>query len=332
MTIIIGLVLSLLFFIATPATAWGPLGHRTVAYLAQKHLTAEGAAFVNNLLDGEDISDAALWPDKIRRTPGWTFSAAWHFIDAQDDPPRTCAVKFDRDCIPKSGCVVSAIANMTSRILDTDLDQNSHYEALKFLLHFIGDIHQPLHTEAEGHGGNRIPVLFGNKTTNLHSIWDDDVPEKLAGSGSGSTADEKANAAGWANTLNGQISSASFQPKSRGRIARHDCMRSRDAVADECTDLQDAAGCALGWASETNSYICSYVLKDDVEGVEGKDLATDYYDGAVPIVDYLIGKAGVRLAGWLNALAVAAKQQRQPNLTVQGEDSWEDEEWHEGLL
>lgn len=106
-------------------------------------------------------------------------------------------------------------------------------------------------------------------------------------------------------------------------------------VADECTDVQDAAGCALAWANEANSYICSYVLKDDVEGVEGRNLATDYYEGAVPIVDYLIGKAGVRLAGWLNALAAAAQQQTQPRLIVQSEDEWENvgkEEEHGGLL
>lgn len=109
-------------------------------------------------------------------------------------------------------------------------------------------------------------------------------------------------------------------------------MRMRAVVADECTNVQDAAGCALAWATEANTFICSYVLKDDVEGVEGRNLATDYYDGAVPIVDYLIGKAGVRLAGWLNSLAAAAQQQAQ--LVVQDEDGWEylEEEEHEGLL
>ena len=77
------------------------------------------------------------------------------------------------------------------------------------------------------------------------------------------------------------------------------------------------------------------MLKDDVEGVEGRNLATDYYEGAVPIVDYLIGKAGVRLASWLNALAAAAQQQTQPRLIVQSEDGRENvekEERHEGLL
>ncbi|MCJ1428103.1 hypothetical protein MMC29_006011 [Sticta canariensis] len=330
MTVLVGLVLSLVLSIVAPATAWGSLGHRAVAYLAQKHLTADGAAFVNNLLDGDDISDAALWPDQIRHRRGWTFTAGWHFIDAQDDPPRTCGVNFNRDCLPKAGCVVSAIANMTSRILDTDLDKNDHYEALKFLLHFIGDIHQPLHTEAEDRGGNGIKVLFNKKHTNLHSIWDTEILEKHAGSGD--KADEKSDAANWANALDGGSSSVSPQPESRRKTARHDGMRTRAIVLDECSDVQDAQECALAWATEANSYICSYVLKDDVEGVEGRNLATDYYDGAVPIVDYLIGKAGVRLAAWLNTLAAATQQQTQPKLIFQNEDRWESvEEGHEVL-
>lgn len=93
----------------------------------------------------------------------------------------------------------------------------------------------------------------------------------------------------------------------------------------------------MAWANEANSYICSYVLKDDVEGVEGKNLATDYYDGAVPIVDYLIGKAGIRLAGWLNSLAATAQRQTEPELVVHGGNCWkilakEEEEMHDGLL
>ena len=182
----------------------------------------------------------------------------------------------------------------TSRAVDPNLDQESHYEALKFLLHFIGDVHQPLHTEAEDRGGNEIHVLFNKKHTNLHSIWDTEILEKHAG---GPKADEKADAVAWADALDNALDNA------------------QSGFASECTNIQDATSCALAWANEANSFICSYVLKDDVEGVEGRNLAGDYYKGAVPIVDYLIGKAGLRLAGWINALAAA-----QATLVVQGEE------------
>jgi len=93
-------------------------------------------------------------------------------------------------------------------------------------------------------------------------------------------------------------------------------IRAGISTADECTDITDAEGCALQWATEANTYVCSYVLKDDVVGVEGKNLAGEYYDGAVPIIDHLVGKAGLRLAGWLNALAAVGLQAEAASMTA----------------
>ncbi|KAI9768674.1 MAG: hypothetical protein M1839_003982 [Geoglossum umbratile] len=259
-------------------SCWGTLGHRTVAYIAQKNLSPGAASYVDELLGGEDISDAALWADQIRRQQPKT--APWHFIDAMDDPPRKCSVNYKRDCIPKDGCVISAIVDMTSRINNPKLSAQNHLEALKFLLHFIGDIHQPLHTENEARGGNEIAVLFGRRHTKLHTIWDTDILVKHEG---GKSKDEASQAADWADRLV-EVGAGS------------------DWLS--CADTSTAEKCALVWAGEANKYICSYVLKDDVEGVTGgRDLSTDYYEDAVPIVDELIGKAGFRLATWIEGLA-----------------------------
>ena len=70
-----------LLSITEQARCWGSLGHRTVAYLAEKYLTTEGSEYLSTLLQqGEDISDAALWADEIKRQRGWGFTPAWHFI------------------------------------------------------------------------------------------------------------------------------------------------------------------------------------------------------------------------------------------------------------
>lgn len=70
-----------LLSIAQQARCWGSLGHRTVAYLAEKYLTTEGSEYLSTLLQqGEDISDAALWADEIKRQRGWGFTSVWHFI------------------------------------------------------------------------------------------------------------------------------------------------------------------------------------------------------------------------------------------------------------
>jgi hypothetical protein len=72
-------------------------------------------------------------------------------------------------------------------------------------------------------------------------------------------------------------------------------------ISKECGDIQNAQGCALSWANEANSHVCSYVISQ----LTDDDLGGQYYDGAVPIVDELIGKAGLRLGRWINALAAA---------------------------
>ena len=271
--------LSLNTLLPPSVQAWGNIGHRTVGYLAEKYLSPGATTYVAALLGDTDISDAALWADQVKHSHEFHYTDKWHYIDAEDDPPRTCHVDFNRDCIPGPGCVVSAIVNMTERVNDADLSSYDKGNALKFLLHFIGDVHQPLHTEAEDVGGNKILVKWNNKHTNLHAVWDSLIIEKRLNWREGD--EEQAFAKDWANHL----------------------YTANPTVGGECDNVQDAQGCALGWASEANKWVCDYVLKDDVEGVEGRNLAGKYYDGALPIVEDLVGKAGRRLAAWINALA-----------------------------
>ncbi len=282
-------VLTLIVFshYVTKASAWGELGHRTVAYLAQMYFDDATSSYVDDLLDGLDISNASLFADAYRfRHP---FTAPWHFIDAQDDQPRVCKVNYRRDCA--ESCVIKAIVNQTSIVNDVDgwglLDRQ---QALKFLIHFLGDIHQPLHTEAEAKGGNQIEVEFDGKQENLHAVWDRWIPEKAA---KARDVSYKAAAQKWAKKL-------------------HDAAGSDSADSTPaCDDLRDAQGCALIWASDSNKFICSYVLKDDVDGVTGVDLGGDYYKGAVPVMDQLITRAGKRLAVWLKALQLQHDAQQQ---------------------
>ena len=153
------------------------------------------------------------------------------------------------------------------------------------MLHFVGDIHQPLHTESEERGGNEIDVVFDGKRSNLHSVWDTLVPNKWRKReewGKGGRESEEAAAYLWALEL-------------------YNSDEDRDDLSGECTG--DAAECALDWAREANQWVCNYVLKDDVEGVQGKDLAGEYYEGARNIIDEMIRKGGRRLAVWVDLLA-----------------------------
>lgn len=287
----LGILLLATLSFAPLASAWGALGHRTVAYLADLYLTPNATTLVADLLNHQDISEAALWADKIRYIPGFAYSRAWHYIDAQDDPPRQCGLNFTRDCLPETGCAVSALVNVTRQVNDMSLSHADRGQALRWVLHLIGDIHQPLHTEMEDRGGNEISVLFNNRHTNLHSVWDTLIPEKHAG-----RADNMVAAAIWAARLFNEDSDPGHN------------------LLNECQDLNDTQSCALQWAGDANKFVCEYVLKDDVEGVEGMDLAGDYYDGAVPVIDEMVAKGGRRLGAWLNALAVEYARQDDAQL------------------
>jgi hypothetical protein len=100
------------FLLAHLACGWGNLGHRTIALLADRHLTTAGAAYVAVLLSNEEISEAAIWPDKYKNTLEGRYTTSWHFVDANDQPPTLCSVEFDRDCDPNRMCILAALANV----------------------------------------------------------------------------------------------------------------------------------------------------------------------------------------------------------------------------
>jgi hypothetical protein len=151
------------------ANAWGALGHETIAYIAQDFVNSKTASFVQNALSDTSTSymaNAATWADTYRYTSAGSWSKPLHFIDANDSPPTSCSVEFDRDC-GAGGCVVSAITNYTAQLQDSSTSAAELLNAMRFVIHFVGDIHQPLHDEALDVGGNSIPVTYDGSTTNL---------------------------------------------------------------------------------------------------------------------------------------------------------------------
>jgi hypothetical protein len=271
---------------ALPTTqAWGSLGHRTTAYLSSLYFTPHTTHITNHLLHAQDISEASLFPDKIRYIPSFAYTAGWHYIDALDDPPHLCSINMTRDCALETGCVVSAIANHTSRVTDASLPFWQRGQSLRFMLHFFGDVHQPLHTEAEDRGGNEYAVVFDGKTTNLHSVWDTLIPNKIAGMGH---EDEELAAWTWAQRLFRMEDDDDEEEEEEEEGWR---------AEDVCVD--DAAECALEWAGEANKWVCDYVLAKDVHGL---DLAGEYFEEAVPIVEDMIRKGGRRLGVWMNMI------------------------------
>ncbi len=165
-----------LLLVAPAALAWGPEGHRVVAELAWRQLDARAQAAVKKLLAQggfESLAEAATWPDDIRHMPQfqqlWKDTRRKHYINFSDadcvyDPPKQC-----RD----GDCVVAAIEKYESILADRSLPPVERMRALVFVVHFIGDIHQPLHAGyRHDAGGNLYQVQFEGEGSNLHRVWD----------------------------------------------------------------------------------------------------------------------------------------------------------------
>ena len=157
-----------------PAHAWGPLGHRLVALLAWDDMTPQARRQVEVLLRGEQdptLAGIASWADDLRKHDpvlGRT-SARWHFVNLGE---HDCAYEQVRDC-PGGNCVVEAIRTQAAILADPERTHAERLQALKFVVHFVGDVHQPLHAGyAHDKGGNDVQLNFDGQGTNLHTLWD----------------------------------------------------------------------------------------------------------------------------------------------------------------
>ena len=273
---------SLLPLLFVPSTlAWGMLGHRTTAVLASRFLDPEAASTIRTLLSPQSMITASTWADYYAHTPEGRYSAPWHWIDARDSPPHSCGVTYSRDCPSDTGCIVSAIANNT--MVAMGATPGDRAMALKWVIHFLGDIHQPLHTEDLLRGGNSISVSFGGRTTNLHHVWDSSIAEKMRGGNS------IRHAVSWADELHSAVVSGRY-----GNVTES---------WGTCLDPAKGEECAIEWATETNQWMCKYVLPATYpEGFAGSELDQEYYQGAKEIVEAQVAIAGWRMAGWLNAM------------------------------
>ncbi|KAF9737428.1 hypothetical protein PMIN02_000881 [Paraphaeosphaeria minitans] len=266
-------------------SAWGALGHATIAYIAQNYLTDATEAWAKKVLSDTSTSylaNVASWADTYRTTAAGKFSAPYHYIDANDSPPTTCNVNYARDCT-SSGCSISAISNYTQRVADSRLTAANTAEALKFLVHLLGDITQPLHDEALETGGNDIKVTFnGYANDNLHADWDTYIPEKKVGGAS------LADAQSWAKTLITSIDSGAYKSLASSRVAK--------------SNIKDAVTSATAWATDANALVCSVFMPSGVAALQTTDLYLTYYNKVIPTVELQVAKGGYRLADWLNKI------------------------------
>lgn len=150
------------------AVAWGADGHRLIAEVAEGMLSGPVKTEALRLLalePGATLASVSTWADEAR-TP---VTAPWHYVNLPRDA--NCTYNPDRSCV-QGACVVSAIDRQAA-VLASDVPDETRLKALKYLVHFVGDVHQPLHAGyADDRGGNNYQVQFAGSGSNLHAVWD----------------------------------------------------------------------------------------------------------------------------------------------------------------
>lgn len=302
--------------VAVPsAWGWGCKGHEIVALIAEAHLNPRARAMALKILAEGPISptlsryckepgldpfvDASTWPDDIRTIrPDAT---PWHFIDIPRGASKSDIAKY---CPPTTSCITSALTDQLAILRDPKAMAQARADALRFIIHFLGDIHQPLHDITNNdRGGNCVPVAFFDRAPketnptfesynpNLHGVWDVDILERfMNGQTPQQTADElgqkfQAQIHDWQSQPPNFISWA-WEGHQLGERIVYGQLPVKIAIetprpVDSCTD---------------DDHISTRMLHLD------ESLGAEYQDAAAPVVREQLAKGGIRLAALLNSI------------------------------
>jgi len=156
-----------------PAWAWGKTGHRVTAAIAEDLLSPTAKSEIRRLLGRETLSEAAVWPDFMRshRSVFWRkTSPPLHYVTVPTN------IAYSDTKTPVKGDAVTGLARFTADLKNPETSKADKARAVKFIIHIIGDLHQPLHAGRPGDaGGNRVKVTYFGERTNLHRLWDSDM-------------------------------------------------------------------------------------------------------------------------------------------------------------
>ena len=294
-----------------PAVAWGCKGHQTVALIAERHLTAEARQLVEKLLEENPVdpqlkrycgsathdllADGSTWPDDVRNERK---NDSWHYIDIPRGAPRHPLEEY----CGAQGCVTKAIAEQWAVLKDSHVEPRKRAEALRYLVHFVADVHMPLHASTNNDlGGNCVPVHYLRRrphqshesfSPNLHAIWDTAILERDM---------EGADPAEFADYLEQSFSTESEQWQKAGIHIEDWTWESHDlAESVAYGELQpqipveppvSVRSCADG------NHVGERLLQRHLTAGQA------YQDAAAAVVEKRLTQAGVRLALILNDAA-----------------------------
>lgn len=156
--------------LSTSAFAWGKNGHRIVGEIAQQNLLPGTKKAIEKILGNEDLARVSTWPDEIRSDKKYSYSSPWHYVSIPSGK-----TYFDQKR-PPEGDVIFALFQFEETLRDPKSSPEQKKDALRFMVHMMGDLHQPLHVGlAEDRGGNTVRLKWFKTETNLHALWDENI-------------------------------------------------------------------------------------------------------------------------------------------------------------
>ena len=250
---------------ARPAGAWGRLGHRASARLAESRLSPRARAVVADLLEpGESLADASTWADEHSRDIRG--SAAWHYVNVPISAPH-----YEARFGASRACVVSQIADFRAVLADRQAPRARRRQALRFFVHLVQDVHQPMHVaDNRDRGGNALPLRTGRyENTNLHQLWD----------------------------------SGLFYSRYRHH-AEDELVRDVRAMAERPEARAWPHGRVEDWADESLQIgRRAYLIPGTNRTLRpGDEVGRDYMEANLPLAVERIAQSGVRLAAMLNEI------------------------------
>ena len=237
-----------------PAYAWGEFAHHVIGRVAEQLLSPHAQQEVHILLDSQSLADVSDDADKWRQTRPET--SLWHYVNI---PFAAATYLRDRDC-PQDNCVIAAIERSRSLLADRSRAQSARKEALIFLVHFVADLHQPLHCiDNNDRGGNEVAVTFFGEPNTLHSVWDFDL-----------LAHTRLREHAYVKRLQKMIATRKVEKLQRGTIS--------------------------DWALASHALAKAHAYRLPPNG----EIRSGYYNANIPVVDTQMANAAVRLAWMLN--------------------------------
>lgn len=257
----------------SPVFAWGKTGHRVVATIAETQLSGLARASIRQILSpGESLDEAATWPDDMRADPSpfWQKTASpWHYVTVNGTT---------YDHAPPEGDALQALAHFRAVLQDPKASRPDKQLALRFIIHLVGDLHQPLHAgKCCDKGGNDVKVTWFGRATNLHAVWDSALVDEEQLSFSELAAKLERH-------LSDQQLIAWWDVNPRDWVS--ESARLRDGVYPTNADMPKPTK-----GEEQNE-----------GGAAVPDLSYSYVHRFTPLMEQRLAQAGVRLAAYLNNL------------------------------